>query len=240
MFRLAGPLRAALLVVLVMAGSTPAVAQDARASRERAALRQLQQMVQQMRQENDTLAASLAAAELDKQALERERKQLAGAVQQARGRERQEQAQAQAQQEQWQARHDGVARELQTMTADRNGLQARKDALERELAAARLSQGRVEDSLARAQQSLARADADLKQAASAQIRRDAGLAQCEDKNQMLYRHGRDLLGQCQDRSATDTVLRLEPFTGIRQVAIENLLQEYRDKLDAQKLPPRAP
>jgi len=42
-----------------------------------------------------------------------------------------------------------------------------------------------------------------------------------------------------DRNATNTVLRLEPFTGIRQVAIENLLPQYRDKLDALKLPPRA-
>jgi len=30
------------------------------------------------------------------------------------------------------------------------------------------------------------------------------------------------------------LLRLEPLTGIKRVGIENLLEEYRDKLDAQK------
>jgi hypothetical protein len=31
------------------------------------------------------------------------------------------------------------------------------------------------------------------------------------------------------------VLRLEPFTGIKRVGTENVLEEYRDKLDAQKV-----
>ena len=39
------------------------------------------------------------------------------------------------------------------------------------------------------------------------------------------------------QNAYDMALRLEPFTGINRVAIENLLEEYRDKLDAQKIIP---
>jgi hypothetical protein len=61
------------------------------------------------------------------------------------------------------------------------------------------------------------------------------VAVCEDKNLKLYQYGRNLIDQCRDHSASDAVLRLEPFTGIQRVAIENLLEEYRDKLDAQKV-----
>jgi hypothetical protein len=52
----------------------------------------------------------------------------------------------------------------------------------------------------------------------------------------LYLHGRDLVESCRDRSAFDSVLRLEPFTGLRRVELENTLEEYRDKLDAQRIP----
>jgi chromosome segregation ATPase len=204
-------------------------AQDARAAREREALRQLQQQVQQMRQENDTLAARLAAAEQDKLALESETRQLGAAVQRARARDRE----VQTQEAQAQARHDALARDLQAMTADRDGLQVRRDALERELAAMRVALGRAEESLVRGQ-------IEREGLISTVARRDESLAQCGEKNQLLYRHGRDLIAQCQDRSVTDTALRLEPFTGIRRVAMENLLQEYRDKLDAQTVAPRTP
>ena len=82
---------------------------------------------------------------------------------------------------------------------------------------------------------LAKTLAQRKQAESMIVARDQQVASCQEKNVMLYRHGRDLIEQCRDRSATDAVLRLEPFTGIKKVAIENLLEEYRDKLDAGKV-----
>jgi hypothetical protein len=58
---------------------------------------------------------------------------------------------------------------------------------------------------------------------------------CEDRNAKLYAVGRSVIDECRDRSVKDTLLRLEPFTGIARVEIENRLEAQRDQLDAQKL-----
>ena len=59
---------------------------------------------------------------------------------------------------------------------------------------------------------------------------------CETRNAGLYDVGRALIDQCRDRNATDTLLRLEPFTGLRRVAIENMLEAQRDRLDEYRTP----
>jgi hypothetical protein len=76
-----------------------------------------------------------------------------------------------------------------------------------------------------------------KQALTALAARTQQVATCETNNLALYRHGRELIDQCRDRSATDALLRMERFTGIKRVEIENMLEEYRDRLDAQKIVP---
>jgi len=91
----------------------------------------------------------------------------------------------------------------------------RQAQLERELAQAR-AQGRTLDTQLAAQ-------------------REATGA-CETRNAGLYDVGRALIDQCRDRSATDTLLRLEPFTGLRRVAIENMLVAQRDRLDEHRTP----
>lgn len=231
MLRLAVRSVVVLLVLLLgVAFGAAAQGQDKRATREREALRQLQQMVQQMRQDNDALGVRLAAAEQERQALALERDRLAGKVQGAQALGRQEQGQR----AQLQIRYDALALELQTVVAQRQSLQAEKESQGKAIAQLRGQMGQQ-------QEEIARANAAREQIAATLVMRERSVAACEDKNLLLYQHGRDLIAQCQDRSSTQTVLRLEPFTGIRRVAIENLLQEYRDKLDAQRLPPpRAP
>ncbi len=49
-----------------------------------------------------------------------------------------------------------------------------------------------------------------------------------------WRHGYAALRFC-----GDALKQKEPFVGFRQVEIENLLEEYRDRLDAEKIT-RAP
>lgn len=217
------------VLVLGVLASAPVLAQDKRVSRERAALRQMQQMVQQLRQETDTLGARLAAAAQENQALATERDRLARAVRGSQARGRQEQVQR----EELQARRAALEQELRAVTTQREGLLAERQAQDKALA-------QLREQLAGLQAAVTRVDSERQQLAGTLAARERGLASCEDNNLQLYRHGRELIEQCRDRSATDTVLRLEPFTGIGRVAIENLLQEYRDKLDAQKLQPRAP
>lgn len=213
-----------LLILGIASGSVSA--QDKRATREREAIRRLQQQAQQMRQENDALGARLTASEQEKQELSRQRDSLAGAVGGARGIAREQQDQR----AQLQAQYDALVQQLQAVTLDRQNLQTDKLALEK-----RFSETQAR--LVVTTDALAREASDRQQADATVTARDRQVSTCEDKNTQLYQHGRDLIAQCRDRSATDTVLRLEPFTGIGQVAIENRLEEYRDKLDAHRLWP---
>jgi hypothetical protein len=59
------------------------------------------------------------------------------------------------------------------------------------------------------------------------------LLMCEDKNGKLYQYNRDILAAAQDRTLWQRLARSEPFTQLKKVELENLLEEYRDEIDAQ-------
>ena len=65
--------------------------------------------------------------------------------------------------------------------------------------------------------------------------RSESLANCESKNQAQHRYGMELLEKYQNKGCTSALLQKEPFTGLKQVQIENMLELYREKLDQQKL-----
>ena len=58
---------------------------------------------------------------------------------------------------------------------------------------------------------------------------------CEDKNTALYKVGTDLLGRYRNKGVVEALKQAEPFTQIERVKMENLWQEYHDKLDAAKV-----
>ena len=211
-----------LLILLVLGNTFPtgnAWSEDKRASREREALRNAQQQVQQLRQEKTALEEKLASFEQEKAKLAQEKKKLAGQISGAQARAESEGTQRQQ-----------LQLSLDIMTEQKETLQTQKAELDQRLAELTTKQTNTENELTQAQ-------AQKKQMESTLVTRDQQVTLCEDKNFKLYQHGRNLIEQCRDRSATDVMLRLEPFTGIKQVEIENLLEEYRDKLDAQKLIP---
>lgn len=57
------------------------------------------------------------------------------------------------------------------------------------------------------------------------------LANCETKNTALYRYGLELSRRYADKGVWAALRQAEPFTRIEQVEIENILEEYREKLD---------
>lgn len=71
------------------------------------------------------------------------------------------------------------------------------------------------------------------QAALAQ--RGQSLGACEEKNGKLYRLNREILAKYRDKGLIETLSQAEPITGIKAVEIDNILEEYRDKLDAQRV-----
>lgn len=56
---------------------------------------------------------------------------------------------------------------------------------------------------------------------------------CEAKNSRLYQINAELMDKYQSKGVFGALLQAEPFTQLKSVEVENLLQEYRDKLDAE-------
>ena len=65
--------------------------------------------------------------------------------------------------------------------------------------------------------------------------RSKSLEVCETKNKMLYQYHVDLINRAQNRGSLSVLLEKEPVLGFKRVQIENLLEEYRDKIDDQKV-----
>lgn len=213
---------AGVLLLLLLANGldmNDAWGENKRASREREALQRARQQVQQLSQEKAALEAKLAGFEQEKAALAQEKEKLAGQIQDAEARASGEGRKR----TQLQGTLDAVSKEKQSLLEQKNDLEKR-------LAEMTARQAETARELAATKTQKQQADATA-------ATRSRQIASCEDKNLKLYQHGRDLIEQCRDRSKTDAVLRLEPFTGIKRVEIENLLESYRDKLDAQKLLP---
>lgn len=74
---------------------------------------------------------------------------------------------------------------------------------------------------------------ELLQAALAQRSQAVGV--CEQKNAKLYQLNREILTQYRDKGFLDALAQTDPLTGIKAVQVENLLEEYRDKLDTQRV-----
>lgn len=65
----------------------------------------------------------------------------------------------------------------------------------------------------------------------------AGLKVCKTKNTELAKIGRELLQHYESANFADLAVASEPLTGVRRVEIQNLLQDYSDKILDQKVTP---
>lgn len=58
---------------------------------------------------------------------------------------------------------------------------------------------------------------------------------CAENNAGMYAVASEVLHRYEGKGFKDRVLEKEPFTQIKKVELERLVQEYRDKIDSQKL-----
>lgn len=64
---------------------------------------------------------------------------------------------------------------------------------------------------------------------------------CEKKNAELYQISTELMEKYKNKGVISALLQAEPFTQLKKVEIQNILQEYKDKAqDAQIPPSRSP
>ena len=59
---------------------------------------------------------------------------------------------------------------------------------------------------------------------------------CQTHNGRLYEIGREMMQKYRDKTCQDALAQAEPFTGIKKVEVENLLETWRDRLDREQLP----
>ena len=76
---------------------------------------------------------------------------------------------------------------------------------------------------------------DLKNATVALTKQNEQTKLCETHNGELYRIGRELSDWYTRKGAVNAILEAEPFTAMKRVEMENLLETYRDKIEGQRL-----
>lgn len=126
--------------------------------------------------------------------------------------------------------------ELKEAAAARAQLSARVAELETQLAETK-RQG--DATLAARDRNLAQA-LQVRDAEQAELkgRIDAGTKQvleCSDKNLRLVNLGAELIDRYRNKGVADALAQRDPAFGLRDVQMFNLVQDYRDKVDAEKL-----
>jgi chromosome segregation ATPase len=207
---------AALVAGVLLTASFPALAQqdpNKQASRERELLRRAQAAQKQAEEAKAVLEQEKAKLDAEAKAAKVQASKTSAAV--ARERKRADELQV----------------NLDAVTKERSDLLKDKEALGAKFADtdARLKETLAD--LARTKQALAAREKELagvQQIASQQAR--SGRV-CEDKNLKLYGVATEIMDKYRNQGVWDAVKRREPFTGLRQVEVENLLEEYRDRAD---------
>lgn len=189
-------------------------AQDAKASKEREALRRAQAALRAAQEQQSSLQADKAKAEAGAAAAQKEASSMRAQVASGAARLKAREAELEALRTQLLA-----ARQAQQEGEAKAG--EREQALQQQLLAAR------QDSAARLQanQSLAQ----LLQ------RSTQALADAEAKNHQLHALGLDLVKRWQGRSTLDKALLDDPVLGLTAVRFEDQAEKLRTELDALRL-----
>ena len=206
--------RASVMVCILFAGS--AWSEDGVQSKERVALRRVQQQMQQMKQEKVALEEKMAGLDKERTELQSAKDKTARQLSVALSKAKAESESVQ----QLQTALDAISQGKASVEAQKKELERR---LEEQLGKNKESEQMLQ--VTRSEKKL------LEEKLHAN---EVQLADSDSKNFALYKVGRDLIDQCRDKSATDVILRLEPFTGIKRVEIENQLELYRDRLDQER------
>jgi chromosome segregation ATPase len=208
MAKMARGLYVAIAVALCSVAGV-AAAQDARADREREMLRRTQEALRESQAEASELSANKAATE----------QKLKTASDELEATRRTSKSTAAA-----------LHSQLQASTAAQEDLTRRLTAATQELAALKDQQRDTANKLSERDTQLKTAQGQLEQSRAANT-------SCEAKNVQLYDYSKALMVRYQKKGVWDAITQKEPVTGIREVGVENVLQDYQDKLDAQRVAP---
>jgi DNA repair exonuclease SbcCD ATPase subunit len=203
-----------LLGPLGLIGALPAHGQDdKKAAREREVLKRAQQALRQAEEQRAALQSEKTALEDKLKATTTKAEKLTAAEKELAIAQRRAAASG-----------ADLAKSRQTNTE-----------LEKKLADAGAKYAQLSQLHTEAIRTIASRDAQIKlgQASLTQVRGET--AACEAKNARLYTYGNELMQRYRDKTAFEAIRQAEPLTGLKQAQIDNVLEEYRGKLEAQKI-----
>jgi chromosome segregation ATPase len=198
--------RISLFFSLLLASEMNSAWAASDSNREKQMLRRMQQQVQQIEQARAQAEQEKNTALADKAAAEAELKKLDVA-------ERKLSAE--------QAARGRAESGLKSAQSELEGLKARLAETDRKLADSLALQKATAGKLAQAEQQLAGSRDELKL--------------CRTHNGKLYTLGREMMQKYHDKSCQDALAQAEPFTGLKRIEMENLMETWRDQLDRDKL-----
>ena len=201
------------ILILVLAATAAAPAWAASESRERQMLRRMQQQVQQLDQARAQAEQEKADALAAKENLQRELDKLK-AVKGQLTSER--------------LARKRVERELKALQAELEASKTRIAETEAKLADSQVQQRATVHTLVQTESAKKQTETQL-----AGTRQDLKL--CQTHNGRLYGLGREMMQKYRDKSCQDALAQAEPFTGLKKVEVENVLETWRDQLDRERL-----
>ena len=207
-----------LLVTSMLA--TPALAAD----KKDKASRRAQQMVQQIQQEKAQLQAQLDQEMQAKATLEADI-----------AKEKEENAALKAKLVTANRNIDGLQISLKEMTAERMAFEAKLMKTQVELEA---TKNALNDMDVKYQASLYSLKVNEQQRATltaTMVQKNKVIDMCMAKNGKLYDYGLDLVKLYENPDRYKKVVLTEPFSQLKRVQLENILQDYNDKIDEQKM-----
>jgi chromosome segregation ATPase len=195
------------VLMLGLTGLVSAADNDAKNSREREMLRRAQEALRQSQSENSSLAQSKAESE-------QKLKEAAGQLDAARNASKSEQSALRGKLKAAAEEQAEVARQLEEAKRQIVALAAQQKDLSSQL------------STSESQLKQVRQELDTSRNAT---------ASCEAKNLKLYEYSQQVVDRYQKKGVWAALSQKEPVLGLGAVKTENVVQEYREKFDSQRI-----
>jgi chromosome segregation ATPase len=198
-------------VALTLAGGS-VHAQTARSGGGASA--QLLQQMQQLASERTALQAENAKLKKDLEAMRKERDTLKSGQQALDRRAKASEA---------------------SLKSLQQGMATRRESSDQELAQYKEKMQQLVGKFRETAQTLRETESDRTTARQTLATRDQELKVCVDRNLALYKLNQEVLTRLEHQSVWGRVAQVEPFTKIKRVELENLVDEYKSRADDQRV-----
>ena len=118
--------------------------------------------------------------------------------------------------------------EIEELNRKHTGIKKSSDSA---LAKSRESIAALNTDMQQAMQNLRRTESEKNLLQETVVSQAQQIETCESHNVKLLQVNHDLLGQYENKGFFDAMLQREPLTQLKRVEIENIAQEYQDRID---------